>query len=124
MRRFIAATLLFTGCATAPGQKITVLLNDKVVPCELAGRDAADVPIYEAYFELTRPDDFYSAELVTKATGVAEQLAATRVDRDVVFTCPDGFDSIVVRHAAILQAQLGAVDDGNVDDGSGGRPAP
>lgn len=123
MRRPSLALLLAvlgSGCLTPAGQKVTVLLTDRTLPCE-----AADGERRTAILELSQEDDFYQAPLVEKSTGFVRTLAGTRNGLTVTFECPSSVDELLVRHATILQSRADVgTDSGTGTGGGSGRPPP
>lgn len=96
---------LLGACTALDGQKVTVLLRDRVVTCET--NDAGD---RVGYFELDQPDDLYVAELVSiEDADEAFTLRSRRVGRLVTFECIEGLDDFIVRHGTVLQARDEAV---------------
>lgn len=104
MPRFLLVVLLSSACASPFGQKVTVLLNDDIIDCVAPKKGG----VATATIELDQPEDFYQAELVSADKSEGILLGARRVGTTVTFECPDGLDSLVVRHATVLQAKSGA----------------
>lgn len=101
MSRTLLALIVLTGCEVIDGQKVTVLLRDRELTCEPDGERSV------ARLTLDHPDDLYLAELAPQnEPDRAFTLDAQRDGREVVFTCAGGVDSIVVRHATVLQDRI------------------
>ena len=109
-RSVLLLALLTPACITSYGQKVTVLLTDEEITCV----DPGDGNPATASLTLEQVDDFYQVELVDPDGGTAHQLSAVRKGRDVTFQCPDGFDTLIVRHASILQAKKDGATTGAV----------
>lgn len=107
MRRFILVGLVATACATPFGQKVTILLTDETVDCVVPNGETKGV----ATLELDQPEDFYQSEVVNQTDGTAYLLPATRDGTTVTYECPSGFDTLIVRHATVLQAKRGGATD-------------
>lgn len=97
--RFCLLFLALGACSTPFGQKVTILLSDREVDCQ----ERSDGKLI-ATLELDQLEDFYQVELVDSQTDEAYLLPAVRNGREVTFECPEGFESLLVRHATILQA--------------------
>lgn len=107
MLRFILVGLVTTACATPYGQKVTILLTDDTIDCVVPNGETQAV----ATLQLDQPEDFYQSEVVNQTDGTAYLLPATRDGTTVTYDCPAGFDTLVVRHATVLQAKRNAATD-------------
>lgn len=100
MRHLVPLLLLAaTGCATPIGQKVTVLLSDRQIPCQSTpdGRYAE--------LELDARDDLFQLSYVNEKTDEAVIRGARREGTTVIYACDDDEETLVVRHATILQAR-------------------
>lgn len=112
MRNPMFIVFLLMACGARDGQRVPVLLFESELPCV----DGI------ATLGLDQVDDLYVAELMNTATDTIISLPATRRDRTVAFTCPDGVSMIVARHASVLAEKLNA--DGTVAEADPEAPPP
>lgn len=101
MSRWLPLVVLLPACSVLDGQKVTVLLRDREIDCVVS-----EAGPRVARLTLDQEDDLYLAELVNVEGDEAFALEATRNGRDVIFDCPDGYDTLIVRHATVLQSRL------------------
>ncbi len=97
-----ALALALGGCPTLYGQKVSALVVDQQVDCitPVGGGDAV------AILTLEQPDDLYLFETTTLEGDASFAQPAVRVDREVTFTCPEGFDRVFVRTITVLSKRV------------------